>query len=383
MKYAALVLKNLMRNKRRTALTVFSIAVSLFIFAALTSMPTLVNQVLAQMSTSRRLVVHNKAGLTYGLPPAYLPKIIAVPGVEAAVAQSWFGGIYHDISDQFPNWALDTDGVEKVFPDWGVPPEVWEQFKKARRACLVGPQIMARFNFKVGQQIMLRPAFPMYPQVQLEIVGALGDKAPPNVLVFRRDYLQEAVKALNGRSPFVDTMWVMPQSEGAAPRVQAAIDEEFANSSAETQTETEKAFVGNFMNNYRMILNLAEVLGFIVVVTIGLVAANTAAMSIRERRGEIAVLRSMGFPSHTILSLLIGESLIIGLCGGLIGAGAAALLLRNVSLGGMGPMSSLRMPPLVLLESLIVAIVIGVLSALVPARAAARRSIVESLRMVA
>lgn len=383
MKYAALVFKNLMRNKRRTALTVFSIAVSLFIFAALTSMPAVVNQVLSQVATSRRLVVHNKAGLTYGIPPAYLPKILAVPRVEAAVAQSWFGGIYHEVSDQFPNWALDTDGVEKVFPDWGVSPEMWDQFKKVRRACLVGPDTMSRFGLKVGQQIMLRPAFPMYPQVQLEIVGVLGNKAPPNVLVFRRDYLQEAVKALNGQNPFVDSMWVMPETDAAAPQVRAAIDEEFANSSAETQTETEKAFFGSFLENYRMILNLAEVFGIIVVITIGLVAANTAAMSIRERRGEIAVLRSMGFPSRTILSLLVTESLLIGLCGGVIGAGGAALLLRHLNLGGMGPLGNLSMPPQVLVESVVVAIVIGVLSALVPARAAARRSIVETLRMVA
>lgn len=385
MKYAGLVVKNLFRNKRRTALTVISIAVSLFVFSALMSMPAVVNQVLASMATSRRLVVHNKAGLTYGVPHAYLPKIIAVPHVEAAVAQSWYGGIYHEVSDQFPNWALDLDRVELVFPDWGLAPQTWDEFKKTRRACLVGPATMSRFHLKTGQQIILRPAFPGYPSVQLQIVGVLGRKAPPNVLVFRRDYLEEAVKALSGRSPFVDTIWVMPDSDSAAPLVRAAIDEQFANSSSETQTETEQAFVGNFLRSYRSILNMAEVLGFIVVITIGLVAANTAAMSIRERRGEIAVMRSMGFPSRTIFSLLLAESSLIGLLGGALGCATAYLILKvfSVSATAMGPFSSIRIPPIVLIESMAVAIVIGVLSALVPARAAARRSIVESFRMVA
>lgn len=383
MKYAGLILKNLLRNRRRTLLTMISIAVSLFVFSALTSMPTVVNQVLASMATSRRLVVHNKAGLAYGLPHAYLPKIIAVPHVEAAVAQSWFGGIYHEVNDQFPNWALDLDGVEKVFPDWGVTAQSWDEFKKARRACMVGRETMSRFHLKLGDQIILRPAFPMYPQVQLQIVGVLGGKAPPNVLVFRRDYLEEAVKALSGYGPFVDSMWVMPDSDSAAPQVRAAIDEQFANSSAETQTETEQAFVAGFLGSYRMILKLAEVFGIIVVITIGLVAANTAAMSIRERRSEIAVMRSIGFPATTILGLLVAESVLIGLGGGVLGCASAFLLLHNVHIAGFGLLNRIRIPPQVLLESMAVAIVIGALSALFPARAAARRSIAESFRTVA
>lgn len=385
MKYAGLILKNLMRNRRRTILTVVSIAVSLFVFSALMSMPAVANRVLSSMATSRRLVVINKAGLTYGLPYAYVQKIAAVPHVEAAVAQCWFGGIYHEVKDQFPNWALDVETVEKVFPDWGLSAETWQEFKRTRRACLVGPATMSRFRLKVGQQVMLRPAFPGYPTVQLQIVGVLGRKAPPNVLVFRRDYLEEAVKALSGREPFMDSIWVMPDSDGAAGQVRGAIDEQFANSSSETETDTEQTFVGNFLRGYQLILNGAELFGLIVVITIGLVAANTAAMSIRERRSEIAVMRSMGFPSRTILSLLIAEALLIGLLGGAIGCGAAYLGLKAFSLSSaaMGPFSVVGMPFEVMIESLLVAVVIGVLSALVPARAAARRSIVESFRMVA
>ena len=381
-KYLGLILKNLFRNRRRTALTVFSIAVSIFIFSALAAVPTAVNQVLSNIASSRRLVVHNKAGLPYGLPPAYLPKILAIPHVEAAVAQSWYGGVYHEVSDQFPNWTLDTDGIDKVFSDWGVSSDGWSGFKKDRRAALVGPETMKRFRFQIGQQIMLRPSIPSYPNVQLEIVGVLGRKAPPDILVFRRDYLQEALETSTGRTPFTDSMWVMPDSDAAAPQVAKEIDELFANSSSATQTESEKAFFSSFLSNYRLIFDMAEWLALIVVVTIGLVAANTASMSIRERRNEIALMRSLGFSPASILWLLLAESAAIAIIGGIIGCVGALFLLNGARLGGLGPLSTIRMPPVVLAEAMLIAIAIGCLSAWIPARSAARRNIVDTLRAI-
>jgi len=155
-KYLGLILKNLFRNKRRTALTVFSIAVSLFIFAALVSLPTVANQVLADRATSQRIVTHNKSGLTYSMPHAYRQKIALLPHVTATAAQSWFGGILHDVTDQFPNMAVDPDQADLMWNDYGVSDEAWEQFKKIRTACLVGSDTMKRFNLKVGQQITLK-----------------------------------------------------------------------------------------------------------------------------------------------------------------------------------------------------------------------------------
>jgi putative ABC transport system permease protein len=168
------------------------------------------------------------------------------------------------------------------------------------------------------------------------------------------------------------------------PQVIAAIDEGFANSSAETISEKESAFIGSFLDQYRTFFRMAELLGFIVVLTIGLVAANTAAMSIRERRGEIAVMRSMGFPARTILSLLLAESLLIGLIGGIIGCGSAYVVLKVFSIGNVGgPLGSITMPPSILVETLVIAALIGLLSAMVPASSAARRNIVDALRTVA
>ena len=380
MRYAMLVLKNLMRSRRRTILTIISIAVSLFIFSALVSLPTVANELLAESASSVRIAVHNKAGLTYALPESYKTRIAATPHVAAVLGESWFGGIYHEVSDAFPNLAVDPEAAEALWTDWDISRQSFADFRKIRTAALVGPGTMKRFGLHVGQQIMLRGT--IYPiNVTLKIVGTTGGKAPPNFLIFRRDYLEEAI----GRPGFVSIYWVRADSAAAVPALIASLDEEFANSTAETQSESEAAFMNGFMENYRAFFTLAEVLGLIVVISIALVAANTAAMSIRERRAEIAVMRSLGFSSRLILSLLLAESLIIGLLGGLLGCGSAYLLLKVYSAGSpaAGPLSAIRMPPVVLAETLAVAVLIGLLSALVPARAAARRNIVDALRAVA
>jgi putative ABC transport system permease protein len=388
MKYTALVLKNLVRSKRRTFLTVLSIAVSLFIFSALVSIPSVANEILGNSASSTRIATHNKAGLAYAIPIAYKQRIATVPHVEVVVPESWFGGVYHEVYDQFPNLAADPEDVDKMWPDWGISPEQFAQFKKIRTACLVGGDTMKKFHLHLGQQIQLRGT--LYPfNVTLTIVGTIGGKAPPDFLLFRRDYLEEAIKAgkVEGTPSegVVDNIWVKVDKPENVPQVIAAIDEGFANSSAETISESEAAFIGSFMEQYRTFFRMAELLGFIVVLTIGLVAANTAAMSIRERRGEIAVMRSMGFPSRTILSLLLAESLLIGLIGGVIGCGSAYLVLKAFSIGNMGggPLGSIRMPPVILVETLLVAALIGLLSAIVPASSAARRNIVDALRTVA
>lgn len=376
MKYAMLVLKSLTRSKRRTILTVLSIAVSLFIFSALVSMPAVAIQFLADSASTTRVACHNKAGVTYGIPEAYKQRIAATPHVAAVSAQSWFGGLYHQVSDQFPNMAVDPEMAGDMWPDWDISPQALQQFQRVRTGALVGTETMKRFGFHVGQQIMLRGT--IYPfNVTLNIVGTLGGKAPPSFLLFRRDYLEE----VRGRPGFVDVIWVKVDNSANVSQVIAALDEGFANSSAETLTEPEAAFYGGFIAGYRVFFQLAELMGIVVVFTIGLVAANTAAMSIRERRAEIAVLRSIGFPAHIILSMLLAESLIIAFAGGLLGCGAAYLVLKVITVEGViGP---IQMPASVLFETLVAAALIGLLSAIVPATAAARRNIVEALRAVA
>jgi putative ABC transport system permease protein len=289
----------------------------------LISLPAIARRLLADTASSVRMICINKAGLSYPLPEAYKPKIAAVPHVEAVVAQTWFGGIYHDFNDAFPNLAADPAQADVMWPDWNVSPQAFEDFKKTRTAALVGNGTMKRFHFHVGQQIMLRgTAFPF--NVTLKIVGVTGGKAPPNFLLFRRDYLE----ALLGRPGLVSQFIVRADSSAAVPGVIAAIDAQFANSSAETRTESDGAFMNDLFEGYRMIFEFAEMLAVLVVLTIGLVATNTASMSVRERRAEIAVMRAMGFSSRVVLCMLVAEAVVIGVTGAILGCGLAILMFK-------------------------------------------------------
>jgi putative ABC transport system permease protein len=380
MKFVWLVFKNLTRNRRRSVLTILSIAVSLFIFCALASVPLVARRILADSASSVRIACHNKAGLAYPMPQSYKHRIAGIPHVVAVISQNWFGGIYDEVTDQFPNLAADPEDIEVMWPDWGLSREAVDRFKGLRTACLVGPSTMKEFHWQIGQQIMLRGT--IYPfNLTLNIVGVLGGKAPPNFMLFRRDYLEE----LAGETGYVDNYWVRVDEAASVPKTMAALDQEFANSPAETLSESEASFLGNFIDNYRIFFQLAEMLGLVVIVTIGLVAANTAAMSIRERRTEIAVMRAIGFQSGTILFMILSESLLVALIGGVLGCGAAFLTFKFFSIGAVaaGPLANVRVSPQIVAETMILAALIGIVSAFVPAYSATRRNIVEALRMVA
>jgi len=376
-KYIGLVFKNLTRSKRRTILTILAIAVSLFIFALLVSLPTFANQVVADSASSVRLACRTKMGWDYPLPEAYGVKIDATPHVAAMAACVIYGGVYHDLSDQFPSLAMDADKFDVLFPDWGITGA--ENFKKTKTSALVTDSAMRRFHLHVGQQIQIRGTRFAF-NLQLTIVGTIAKGPSPDFLIFRRDYFEEAA----GKPGIVDIFWVRVDDSRNLPQVAADLDQQFANSSAETRSESEASFIGSVLARFQVFLKLAAFIGVVVVVAIGLVAANTAAMSIRERRGEIAVMRAMGFRSRTIFSLLVAESLVIALLGGALGCGAAFVLLSVFSLNAdvLGPFAVLRIPPAVLGQAMIVAMILGVLSAYVPALTASRRNITESFRLI-
>ena len=380
MKYLALIFKNLGRSKRRTILTILSIGVSLFVFAVLIGVPAIANKAVADTASSVRLICTNKAGMTYTLPAAYRARIAALPHVQAVIAQAWFGGIYHDFNDQFPNLAIDSDQVGVMWPDWNISPQALEDFQKIRTAALVGAGTMQRFHFHVGQQIMLRS--PIYQfNLTFKIVGVTGGKAPANFLVFRRDYLEQAF----GRPGFVEDIVVRVDRSSAVPQVIAGVDEQFANSSAETRTQSDADFMGGLLESYRALFWYAEFLGAIVVLTIALVAANTAAMAIRERRAEIAVMRAIGFSAWLVTALVVAEAMAIGIIGGLLGCAGALFVLKLLSAyaNAIGLVEGASIPASIVTETMAVAILIGFISAYFPARRAARRNIVDALRTVA
>jgi putative ABC transport system permease protein len=373
--------RNLARNRRRTILTTLSIAVSLSVFSVLMSLPGVFSQILADRAGTLRIVTRSTSGPIYTLPEAYHTRIERLPHVEQVAAFTLFAGIYHLPSDQFPNFAIDADGIDRMWPDWGISPAAAAAFKRQRIACLAGQSLIERFGWHAGQHITLRGT--VYPvNVELELVSALGDKAPPVALLFRRDYLEE----LLGRPGRVNMFWVRVDSSASIPTVISEIDHEFANSSAQTRSESEAAYFNLITGFFRRLITMAESFAILTVVAIMLVAANTQAMSIRERRAEIAVMRALGFTGATILASLLAEGLMMGLLGAAAGCaiGWGVLRVAGVGSAALGPIAfALHLPPSVVAETLIAGATMGLGAALVPGFNATHVNIVDALRTVA
>ena len=381
MNYLSLVLRNLARNKRRSILTTLSITVSIFIFASLISLPGLLNAVLRDRANSLRLICHSKASLLYMLPESYRRRIETIPHVEAVAAYSVFLATYQDPNQQLGVLAVDHDNIPEIFPDWDLSAEANQQFKSMRTAALVATNLMKLYHWNVGQTIMLRGT--MYPvDVQLTIVGILNEEAAGPRIIFRRDYMEE----LLGRPGTANLFWVKIDSSRSAPEVIAAIDEMFANSANETATETEVALIKNQVGGtLGLMLTGAKFLAAIVMCTIALVAANTAAMGVRERRHEMAVMRAMGFTRNSIIIRILFEGLIIGVTGGVFGCLLAMLgfdLLPHVS-GALGPLAlAMTLQPRIIAYSFAIAAAIGAASGFIPAALATRHDIATELRAV-
>ena len=376
MKYAPFLIKNLLRNRRRAMLTMSSIAASLFIFSALMSAPAVVRRILAQESSSLRVVTHNKAGIFYSLPATYKRRIAMTPHVLAVSGEDIFGGIYRDPSEQLPAVAVDPEAIDDMWPEWKVPRETMADFLKSRTACLIGRHTARRYGWRLGDRIVIKGLI-MPVQVTLDIVGVLpGANAPEDAIIFRLDYLDD----LMGHPNQVNFFWVRVDGSESIPMVIGALDEMFENSIASTESESEISFIGQFLAAYRAFLKLSEILGLIVIVSMGLVAANTAAMSIRERAREVAVMRSMGFTSNALLAMLLGESVILSTLGGLIGCGTAYLVLK-FGLPAFN-INTIPMLPRLIVYGTVLSAVMGIVCGIIPAFSTAHSNIVESLRKV-
>ena len=375
-----MLLRNVTRNLRRTILTILSIAVSIFIFAGLMSLPSLVNQVLRERANSLRLVAYNRGGYFNTLPSAYIRRIESVNHVEHVIGESIFLATYRNPNDQVPAIAAYPEHFAEVFPDWGISKDAANAFMSERTGAMIGRTLMNRFHWKVGDQIILHGVnVPI--DVQLRIVGELTGSTASFVVIFRHDYLDEAL----GRLGTVNVIWVQVDSSAAIPQVIRDIDENFADAPFETKTESELAVSQNRVGQMRVIIQGAELLALVVVIAIGLVAANTAAMSVRERRRELAVMRSLGFTRRAVVTMIVGEGLIIGLIGGVLGCAGAWVGLKFLphasrSIGILA--YAISMPRQNIINGVLIAAAIGVISTFIPASSATRGDISTKLRAV-
>jgi putative ABC transport system permease protein len=386
MKLANLAVRDLARNPRRSLVTMASVAVSLFVFSALISLVTITDQLLANAGGSLRLVCHTKAGLGHGLPEAYGPKIRALPHVRALSAWNFFGSRYRRPDDTFPTIDVDVEDLQIIWPEWEIRPDDLSDFRRIRTAALVAPELMRKYRWRIGDKVSLFGVQDEIP-VTLEIVGTLGPKAPPNYFIFRREYLKEVYKTLPHRvdpAYDVDFFWIKADRASSMPAIISEVDSTFHNSAYETETESEAGFVTGLVATLGVVFTIAKILGAIVLTTMILVAANTAAMSVRERQKEVAVMRAIGFTRSQIVALIVGESLTVAIAGGIVGCAAAYITLRAAEVGRqlLGPFGPIRMSAEVAIYTFAAAVGIGLLSGIGPAISSVRSQVAESLRAI-
>ena len=380
MKLLPLVFRNLLRNRRRTLLTILSIAVSVFMFGALMSLPTLVNEILRDRADSVRIITTAKNGMSYSLPSSHVAKIHNLPHVEAVTGETLFPATYRDPKDFVPAAGMDPTQIELLFPDFDIKHGEAEELRRTRSGVLVGAPMMKLFHWHVGDTVMLHGiGYPI--DLQLKIVGTLGGKVPPTAILIREDFLDEAL----GRPGTVSLIFTRVDRSDAIPQVAAAIDGLFANSRAETKSQSEVGFAQTMIKSYRLIFDGMKIIAVIVVFTIALVAGNTASMAVRERRHELAIMRSMGFTRGAVISCFTAEGTLIGTISGLLGGAIAFGILRLVPRLArvLGPIAMrIGFLPKVAIEGLVIAVAIGTLSCFIPALVAARRDVAGELRAI-
>ena len=290
MKLLPLILRNVLRNKRRTILTILSIGVSLFLISTLRTMLASLESPPLTPESAKRVVTRHQTSLGNPLPIAYRNRIQTIPGVDQAIATQWFGGVYKDPANFFAQFAVDTDHFFDVYSEAKVlSQEQAEAFKKERTASLVGVKLAKRFGWNVGDRVTLEGMlFPF--NVETTIRGLVDGGGSEVTFYFHYDYFNE----LMNNAGIASTFAVKAKSVDDLPAISAAIDDMFRNSTAPTKTETESAILG-FAAMWGDVRTLVVSISTIVLFTIVLVAANTMAMSIRERTGEIAILKTLGF----------------------------------------------------------------------------------------
>jgi putative ABC transport system permease protein len=372
----AFVWKNITRNRRRTVLTILSIALSLFLLSTLMTVLTELGRESPDGDQHLRLVVRRASSLGDPLPESYLDRLKRVPGVRMVHALSWFGGIYVDERNFFANFGCDPETLFLMFNENRVPPEQLAAFKKERTAAVAGRKLAERFKWRLGDKITLQGT--IYP-VDLEFtLRGIYTGLDETAFFFHHAYLDEAL----GRPGKVGTFWLKAASAAEVPVIAERVDAMFKNSDAETKTETERAFQLGFVAMLGNIKTLISSISSVVVFTILLVTANTMAMSIRERAREIAILKTLGFTRRRLLGLLVAESAGIALAGGLLGTLGARLFysLVDVWKHTQGFFPIFVVEPETIAVGLLLSVLIGVTSAAVPAYRVSQQTIAHALR---
>lgn len=383
--FLKLVVRNAFRARLRTGLTVLGLVIALVAFGLL---QTVVQAWYAgaDAASPTRLVTRNSISLVFPLPIYYRDKIRAIDGVRGVATSNWFGGVWRDERNFFAQFAVDSPQYFAMYPEFVFEPGQWADYLRDRRGAAVGRQLADLYGFKVGDRLPLRGTiYPGNHEFTIRAIYEGRDQATiTRQMYFHYDYLNEYLKARGSRAANTVGVFVVDVADPArVADVARVIDAEFANSLAETLTETEKAFQLSFVAMVETIVQVISSVSYIVILIILAVAANTMAMTARERLAEYATLKALGFGPPFVARLILAESLVIALMGGAI----AIVLTPLVAAGffdsvGRAVFARFEVEPSTYLLQAAAALALGLLAALAPMVRSARVKIVEGLRHV-
>ncbi len=380
MRYLPLLLANLGRKKVRTGLTMGSFAVALFLFGLLAALRAGFRQGV-EVAGADRLMVIGRTGVIQPLPLPYRERIARLPGVTDVTHSTWFGGIYQDPRNFFPQFVIDPPAWRRLYPEFTVPDEEWRAFLADRQGIVIGAKLAERFGWKIGGRVPLKaPGYLGGEAWEFNVRAIYHGTRPQDdegQLWLQYEHFHE--KAPRYWKGLVGWYVVRVARPDDALAVARAVDQEFANSSSETRTQTESAFASSFMKQMGNIEFLILAIGTVVFFTLLLVTGNTMAIAVRERTGELAVLKALGYPDGFVLTLVLAESLLIAGLGGGVGLLAARAVSRHDITGGIMP---LYLSAGALATGVLVALLTGLLAGLLPALGAMRLGVVDALRRV-
>jgi putative ABC transport system permease protein len=384
MKIAKLIFKNVFRHKLRAFLTILGVAIAVMAFGLLR---TLVTSWYAGANAAApdRLVTRNSVSFVFPLPLSYRDQILRVPGVKNVTYENWFGGQYIDKNHFFPRIACDPTTMFTIYTDYVLPPDQMSAFIKERDACVIGQKLADQYHFKIGDIVPITgDIFPGNWQFVVRgIYHGKDASIEENTLFFQWDYLNEQLlKTSPSRANNVGWYAVQIQNPNDAARVSEAVDALFANSSAETKTETEKAFQAGFISMSSAIITSLQVISYVIIGIIFLVLANTMIMTARERIREYAVLKTLGFTAKHLVILIFGESLSIAILGGILGILITFPACAGFAKGMQSFIPRFVIEPDTLVMAAVFAIIVGIVSAIFPVNQAVKMKIVDGLRQV-
>jgi putative ABC transport system permease protein len=380
MKFLPLIFANLLRKKVRTVLTIGSFAVALFLFGLLATIRVAFSQGV-DVAGADRLMVINKVSIIQPLPLPYRDRILRIPGVKQVTFANWFGGVYIDERNFFPQFAVDPQTYRAMYPEFILPDDQWKAFQEDKAGAIAGKLTADKYHWKIGDRIPIKGTY-LSGVFEFNLRGIYrGTRAQDDTTQFwfHWDYLNEKMPL--SYKNMIGWYTLRIDSPDHAASVMKAIDETFANSPYETRAQTEKEMAASFAKQMGNIEFLILSIGAVVFFTLLLVTGNTMAIAVRERTAELAVLKTVGFPDGAVLVLVLAESMLVALLGGGLGILLAKLLtLRGDPTGGFLPIFYL--PKEAVAAGVAAALVVGVIAGFLPAFSAMRLRVVEALRRV-